>query len=89
MGPEWAARFRSRSANGGKGFDVLVEDFHARLNLRTLSRKEMPLKFICSLLAVLSCLGVAANAGQFEVLGVPVKSVLIMGAAVGVDEKTN
>ena len=49
----------------------------------------MPRKFLGSLIAVLSCLGPAANAGQFEVLGVPVKSVLIMGAVVGVDEKAN
>lgn len=30
-----------------------------------------------------------ARAGQFETLGIPVKSALIMGAAVGVDEKDN
>ncbi len=59
------------------------------MNLKILSRPETPLKFICSLIAVLSCLGAATNAGQFEVLGVPVKSVLIMGTVVGVDEKTN
>lgn len=59
------------------------------MNLKTLSREEMPMKFICSLIATLSCLGVTATAGQFEVLGVPVKSVLIMGAVTGTDEKTN
>ena len=63
--------------------------FLREMNLETLSRYEMPLKFICSLLAVVSCFAVTANAGQFEILGVPVKSVLIMGAVVGVDEKTN
>jgi hypothetical protein len=58
------------------------------MNFKILFRPERPLKFIYSIFAALSCAGTATNAGQFEVLGVPVKSVLIMGAAAGVDEKT-
>jgi hypothetical protein len=58
------------------------------LNSKT-PRDAAPQKVICSLIAVLSCYGATTNAGQFEVLGVPVKSVLIMSAVAGVDEKTN
>jgi hypothetical protein len=59
------------------------------MHVRTRSRPEIPLRLICSFLAALSCPRATASAGQFEVLGVPVKSVLIMGAVVGVDENTN
>jgi len=59
------------------------------MTFEKLSREAMPLKLVCSLVVAWSCLGLTTNAGQFEVLGIPVKSALIMSAVVGIDEKTN